>query len=350
MSSSSTADLSVQDESRLAGYLQSIGLGAGAPLSVKPLTGGQSNPTLRLDVGGASWVLRTKPNGTLLPGAHAIDREYRILQALQHTAVPVPRVYGYCDDVSVIGKPFYVMEWLQGRMLMDPALPGMTPDERGAIYAEMNRVIAALHAVDPAAVGLADFGRPGNYFARQISRWSRQCRESTLPMSDAMRRLMEWLPAHIPEGGDSTLVHGDYRLDNLMFHPTEPRAIGLLDWELSTLGHPLADFAYHCMCWHIPAALWRGIAGLDLHGTGIPSEGTYVDAYALATGRNPHAHWDFYMAYNLFRVASILRGIGQRLVDGTAAAADAEATAAKADPLAELGWACALRYEAARPC
>lgn len=326
------------DVDKLAQYLKQVGLVTNGSVVLSPLSGGQSNPTFRLQAGERQYVLRKKPGGSLLPGAHAVDREYRVIKALQGSEVPVPKVHVYCDDPSVIGTPFYIMEWLEGRVLMDQSLPSIAPQERAAIYAEMNRVIAALHAVDPAAVGLADFGRPGNYFARQISRWSRQCLESTLPMGDAMRQLIDWLPEHIPPGDETTIVHGDFRLDNLIFHRTEPRVIGVLDWELSTLGHPLADFAYHCMSWHIPASLWRGIAGLDLTGTGIPPECEYIQAYAKATGRNPMEHWDFYMAYNLFRMAAILRGIGQRATDGTAAADDAVEIAAKADPLAELGW------------
>lgn len=333
------------DIERLGSYLRAEGLGGGQRLTLTPLSGGQSNPTYRVEVGGERFVLRKKPSGTLLPGAHAIDREHRVMHALRGTAVPVPRMLAYCDDATVLGTPFYLMEWLEGRVLVDQSLPGMQPDERAAIYAEMNRVIAALHALQPAGLGLADYGKPGNYFARQISRWSRQCTGSTLPMSDAMRRLIDWLPAHIPPGEETTLVHGDFRLDNLVFHPTQPKVLGVLDWELSTLGHPLADFAYHCMSWHIPASLWRGIAGLDLDRLGIPQESAYVQAYAGATGRDPMAHWDFCMAYNLFRMAAILRGIGQRLVDGTAASADAALTASKADPLAALGWACAQRHD-----
>lgn len=334
------------DIDHLDGYLRAQGLGAGQRPTLTALSGGQSNPTYRVDVGGERYVLRKKPPGTLLPGAHAIDREYRVMHALRDTAVPVPRMLAYCDDASVLGTPFYLMAWLEGRVLVDQSLPGMRPDERAAIYGEMNRVIAALHAIEPAAVGLADYGKPGNYFARQISRWSRQCIESTLPMNEAMRRLIDWLPEHIPPGEETTLVHGDFRLDNLVFHPTQPKVLGVLDWELSTLGHPLADFAYHGMSWHIPASLWRGIAGLDLDQLGIPRESAYVQAYAAATGRDPMAHWDFCMAYNLFRMAAILRGIGQRLVDGTAASADAAQTAAKAGPLAELGWVCAQRHQA----
>lgn len=333
------------DVARLDSYLRAQGLGGGQHPVLTALSGGQSNPTYRVEAGGERFVLRKKPSGTLLPGAHAIDREYRVMHALRNTAVPVPRMLAYCDDAAVLGTPFYLMEWLEGRVLVDQSMPGMQPDERAAIYGEMNRVIAALHAIEPAGVGLVDYGKPGNYFARQIARWSRQCIESTLPMRDAMRRLIDWLPEHIPPGEESTLVHGDFRLDNLVLHPTQPKVLGVLDWELSTLGHPLADFAYHCMSWHIPASLWRGIAGLDLDHLGIPQERAYLQTYANATDRDPTIHWDFCMAYNLFRMAAILRGIGQRLVDGTAASADAALTASKADPLAELGWRCAQRHE-----
>ncbi len=328
----------------LARYLRDQGLGDGSPPVVTPLTGGQSNPTYKVTAGGKSYVLRTKPPGLLVASAHAIDREHRVMSALQGSEVPVPRMFAYCDDASLIGTPFYLMEFLEGRVWMDQSLPGMAPAERQAIYREMNRVIAALHRVDYQAVGLESYGKPGNYFARQISRWTRQCRASTLPVSAAMQQLMDWLPAHIPPGDETTLVHGDFRLDNLVFHPSEPRVIGVLDWELSTLGHPLADFSYQCMAWRIPATLWRGIAGLDLAAMGIPGEAEYVDWYAQATGRDPRAHWEFYMAYNLFRMAAILHGIAQRAADGSASSEDAVETGSKAGPLAALGWQCAQRY------
>lgn len=327
----------------LQAYLRQQGL-AHEDLSIRVISGGQSNPTFRLAAGSENYVLRMKPSGPLLPGAHAIDREYRVMQALQSTDVPVPRMLAYCDDDEILGASFYVMAFLDGRVMMDQSLPGMTPTERGAIYHEMNRIIAALHAVDYRGVGLENYGRPDNYVGRQISRWSRQCREATVPVSAEMQRLMEWLPEHIPGGDETTIVHGDYRLDNLVFHPHEARVIGVLDWELSTLGHPLADFAYHCMSWHIPATLWRGIGGLDLRALGIPDENAYVRQYAQATGRDAAEHWDFYMAYNLFRMAAILHGIAQRALDGNAAAPDAAETGAKAAPLAALGWQCALRY------
>ena len=332
----------------LAHYLQAQGLTGNGPLSLSPLSGGQSNPTFRLSTGDRHFVLRKKPPGQLIASAHAIDREYRVMKALQGSSVPVPRMFAYCEDESIVGTPFYLMEFLEGRVLVDQSLPGMEPTERGAIYREMNRVIATLHRVDYEAAGLASYGKPGNYFARQITRWSRQCRESTLPVNAAMQQLMEWLPEHIPAGDETTLVHGDYRLDNLVFHPTEARVLGVLDWELSTLGHPLADLSYQCMAWRIAPALWRGIAGLDLAALGIPSEAQYVAMYAQATGRDPAEHWEFYLAYNLFRMAAILHGIAQRAADGNAAADDAVETGRKAGPLAELGWQCAQRYEVSR--
>ena len=332
----------------LAHYLQAQGLTGNGPLSLSPLSGGQSNPTFRLSTGDRHYVLRKKPPGHLIASAHAIDREYRVMKALQGSSVPVPRMFAYCEDESIVGTPFYLMEFLDGRVLLDQSLPGMAPAERGAVYREMNRVIAALHSVDYETAGLASYGKQGDYFARQITRWSRQCRESTLPVNEAMQKLMEWLPEHIPAGDEITLVHGDYRLDNLVFHPTEARVIGVLDWELSTLGHPLADLSYQCMAWRIAPALWRGIAGLDLAALGIPSEAEYVAMYAKATRRDPAEHWDFYLAYNLFRMAAILHGIAQRATDGNAAADDAVETGRKAGPLAELGWQRAQRYEASR--
>lgn len=334
----------VRLQASLAGYLRAQGLGDGAALTITALTGGQSNPTFKVTAGQQSYVLRTKPAGALVASAHAIDREHRVMSALQGSGVPVPRMLAYCEDEGLIGTPFYLMEFLDGRVWMDQSLPGMEPTERRAIYREMNRVIAALHNVNYEAVGLGSYGKPGNYFERQIQRWSRQCRASTLPVSDAMQRLMDWLPAHVPPGDETTLVHGDFRLDNLVFHATEPRIIGVLDWELSTLGHPLADFAYQCMAWRIPSTLWRGIGGLDLAGLGIPSEAEYVAWYAESAGRDPRAHWEFYMAYNLFRLAAILHGIAQRAADGNAASDDAAETGRKAAPLAELGWHCAQRY------
>lgn len=332
----------------LTQYLVSEGLLGAGGLAISVLSGGQSNPTFLLHTGSHRYVLRKKPPGQLIASAHAVDREYRVMKALQGSGVPVPEMLAYCEDESVVGTPFYLMEFLEGRVFIDQSLPGLQPSERGDIYREMSRVISELHSVDFQSIGLADYGRPGNYFGRQIARWSHQCTESTIPVSDVMRKLIDWLPEHIPEGDETTIVHGDYRLDNMVFHPTEARVIGLLDWELSTLGHPLADLSYQCMSWQIPYTLWRGIEGLNLNELGIPSEAEYVSMYAKTTGRNPEEHWNFYLAYNLFRMAAILHGIAQRASEGNAAADDAVETGKKATPLAEIGWKCAQKYMASK--
>ena len=322
--------------------------GYAGPLTVSQFKGGQSNPTYLLSTPEASYVMRSKPGpvARLLPSAHAIEREFRVMQALQGTGVPVARMLLLCDDESVMGRAFYLMEYVQGRVLWDQALPGMTCAQRGDLYDEMNRVIASLHRLRPQALDLADFGKPGNYFERQIARWSRQYAASVTEPIPEMDRLMEWLPAHLPASArderEVAIVHGDFRLDNLIFHPTEPRVLAVLDWELSTLGHPLADFSYHCMAWHIPHALGRGIGGLDATALGIPTESAYLRRYCERTGRaDPDAvaaDWNFYLAYNLFRISAILQGIAKRVEDGTAASAQARDAAASARPLAELGW------------
>jgi aminoglycoside phosphotransferase (APT) family kinase protein len=341
------------DMAALEAYLRARLPGFAGPLSVEQFKGGQSNPTYKLLTPGRAYVMRTKPGpvAKLLPSAHAIEREFRVMQALQGTEVPVARMHLLCDDESVIGRAFYVMEHVEGRVLWDQALPGMDKAQRGAIWDELNRVMAALHRVDPAAVGLADYGKPGNYFERQIGRWSKQYLASVTEPIEAMDRLIDWLPAHIPEGARDpaavSIVHGDYRLDNVIFHPTEPRILAVLDWELSTLGHPLADFSYHCMAWHIPHSMGRGIGGLDPVALGIPTEAEYIRRYCERTGRHDPvalaADWNFYLAYNLFRIAAILQGIAKRVVDGTAASAEAREAGAGARPLAELGWAFARK-------
>jgi aminoglycoside phosphotransferase (APT) family kinase protein len=322
--------------------------GFAGPLAVEQFKGGQSNPTFKLLTPGHAYVMRAKPGpvARLLPSAHAVEREFRVMRALYGSGVPVARMHALCEDESVIGRAFYVMDFVDGRVLWDQSLPGMTAAERGAIYDEMNRVIAALHSVDVQTAGLADYGKPGNYFERQIGRWSKQYLASVTEPIEAMDRLIEWLPAHIPAGARDerqvAVVHGDFRLDNLIFHPTEPRVLAVLDWELSTLGHPLADFSYHCMAWHIPPGTFRGIGGLDHAALGIPSEDDYVRRYFERTGRDDldavRADWNFYLAYNLFRIAAILQGIARRVVDGTAASAQARASGAGARPLAELAW------------
>ena len=249
------------------------------PAHLVPFEGGQSNPTFRLEAPSGRYVLRRKPAGQLLASAHAVDREFRVMRALATTAVPVPHVHALCEDTSVIGSAFYVMDHVEGRILWDARLPGLSPAERRAVYASMNATIAALHSVDPASVGLGDFGRPGNYLSRQIARWTTQYRASETTPIEAMDRLIEFLPQHIPEFDTTAIVHGDFRLDNLLLHPTEPRVVAVLDWELSTLGHPLADFAYHAMAWRLSPELFRGLAGTDLASLGIPDEATYVAEY-----------------------------------------------------------------------
>jgi aminoglycoside phosphotransferase (APT) family kinase protein len=336
------------DIAALDAYLSQHLAGYAGPLSVEQFKGGQSNPTYKLTTPGRIYVMRAKPGpvAKLLPSAHAIEREFQVMRALADSEVPVARMELLCEDESVIGRAFYIMAFVQGRVLWDPALPGYTPEQRAAIFDEMNRVMAALHRVDFAAIGLAGYGKPGNYFERQIGRWSKQYQASITEFIEEMDRLIDWLPAHIPASArdDSQvgIVHGDYRLDNLIFHPTEPRAIAVLDWELSTLGHPLADFSYHCMTWHIPPGMFRGLAGLDLAALGIPTEREYVRRYCERTGRSDpdavQADWNFYLAYNLFRLAAILQGVAKRVEAGTASSAQAREAAKGARPLAQLAW------------
>jgi aminoglycoside phosphotransferase (APT) family kinase protein len=337
------------DVARLKSYLLAHVDGFSGTLEVEQFKGGQSNPTYRLSAGGKRYVMRSKPApaAKLLPSAHAVEREFRVITALGKTAIPVPRTHALCEDEGVVGRAFYIMDCVEGRVLWDQTLPGMANTERRAIYDEMNRVIAALHQVDYQAIGLADYGKPGNYFARQIGRWSKQYQASETEKIEAMDNLIAWLPNNIPAGDETAVVHGDYRLDNLIFHPTEPRILAILDWELSTLGHPLADFSYHCMSWHIAPGNFRGIAGLDLASLGIPVEAEYVAAYCRRTGRERIDNWDFYLAYNMFRIAGILQGIMKRAVDGTAASAHALEAGKRARPMAELGWKYAQKVMAA---
>lgn len=327
--------MSALDQQALHDWLRAQGL-AGDTLSLKTLGGGQSNPTFILDTGDARMVLRKQPPGPLLKSAHAIDREYRVMGALRDTAVPVPEMIAWCGDAEILGTPFFLMSFLDGRVFVDQSLPGMSNAEREAIYRDMNRVIAELHAVDIDAVGLGDYGRREGFIARQVARWSKQLVESPLSPTPAMRKLIDWLPQNQPVEQPSTLVHGDFRLDNLVFHPSEPRVIGVLDWELSTLGDPLSDFAYHCMSWHIPHTLWRGIAGLDLEALGLPQESTYRHWYAERRTAIGDDAWRFYLAFNLFRMSAILHGIAERAAQGNANSPDAVETGAKAVPMAEL--------------
>jgi len=324
----------------LAKHLNQLGLSKG-PVELSQLTGGQSNPTYKISNGNSHYVLRKKPSGVLLPSAHAVDREYRVMKALAGTDVPVPKMLAYCEDESIIGTAFFIMEYLDGRVFVDQSLPGLQPNERRQVYAQMNQTIAAIHRLDYVSLGLETFGKPGNYFARQIARWSRQVREANIAIPNSLNQLMDWLPEHIPAQDETTLIHGDFRMDNLIFHKTDLRIIGVLDWELSTLGNPLADFAYQCMAWRIAPTLWRGIQGLDLAPLGIPSEAEYIALYEKQVGRSISEHWPFLMAYNLFRISAILHGITKRAMDGNANASDAIENGAKAGALADLGWACA---------
>ena len=336
------------DTVALAAWLSAHLPGFEGPLSLKKFKGGQSNPTYQLITPKRNYVLRTKPGpvAKLLPSAHAIEREFKVMHGLYGTDVPVPQMHVLCEDESIIGRAFYVMEFVQGRVLWDQTLPGMANAERGSIYDEMNRVIAALHTVKFAERGLESYGRPGNYFERQIGRWSKQYIASVTQPIDEMDKLMAWLPANMPASAKDeskvSIVHGDYRLDNLMFHPTEPRVLAVLDWELSTLGHPLADFSYQCMGWHIPPGTFRGIGGVDIASLGIPSESEYIHRYCdrtgLSTPADLKADWNFYLAYNMFRMAAILQGIAKRVEAGTASSEQARVNGAGARPMAALAW------------
>jgi aminoglycoside phosphotransferase (APT) family kinase protein len=330
------------DLARLEPWLREQIPSLDAALSVEKFAGGQSNPTFKLSAGDTHYVLRRKPPGELLASAHAVDREFRVLDALRDTDVPVPNAIALCTDDSVIGSIFYVMEHLEGRIFWDPAVPEVNNEERTAIYDEMNRVLAALHRVNVDTAGLTDYGKPGNYYARQIGRWTKQYRASETEVVAEMEALIDWLPNHIPEGDETVaLVHGDYRLDNMIFHPREPRIIGILDWELSTLGDPLADLAYQLMAWRFPREGGiSGLEGLDRSSLGLPSDEDYIAAYCHRTGRDGIDNWPFYMAFCFFRIAAILQGIKKRAQIGTASSAEADSRAIMVGPLAALGAAC----------
>jgi aminoglycoside phosphotransferase (APT) family kinase protein len=332
------------DVVRLEHWMAANVAGFAGPIAVEQFKGGQSNPTYKVCTPDRDYVLRRKPPGTLLKGAHAIDREARVLSALGPAGIPVPRVHGLCRDESVIGTWFFVMDMVEGRIFWDATLPEVARDDRPAYFEAMNATIAALHAIDPVAIGLGDYGRAGNYFERQIARWSRQYLEDAEAGRDPnMDRLIEWLPTAIPAGEAVAIVHGDFRIDNMIFHPTEPRILAILDWELSTLGHPLADFAYHAMMYHMPPLIVPGLAGADLSALNIPGEAAYVDAYCRRTGQSALAGYDFALAFNLFRFAAILHGIRGRVLRGTAANAEARARGDAYPALAALGWEQALR-------
>ena len=336
------AELLRIDAARLEAYLAREVKDFTGPLTVKQFKGGQSNPTYKLETPSRSYVLRRKPPGKLLPSAHAVDREFRAISALHKQGFPVAEPVIYCADESVAGTAFYVMGFVAGRVFWNPEMPGSNSSERTAVYDAMNATLARLHSFDPAAIGLADFGRGENYVARQVDRWSKQYRASETQRIDAMERLIDWLPAHLPPAGPPRLVHGDYRLDNMILDAREPRVLAVLDWELSTLGDPLADFTYHLMQWHMPeddsGAGTGSLVGLDLATLGIPSLGAYVDTYVARTGLDPRPHLPVYLAYNFFRIAAILQGIAGRVRDGTATSEHAGAKAQMVRPLAGVAW------------
>lgn len=334
-----SGNLHAFDEELLASYLERHVEGFRGPLRAEKFPGGQSNPTFRLEAASGDYVLRRKPPGQLLKSAHAVEREYRVMHALRDTGVPVPRVYHLCEDEGIIGSTFFIMDFVPGRVFWNAALPELEPAARGACYDEMNRVLAAIHTVDVSAVGLADYGKAGNYYQRQIGRWSQQYRASETEAIEAMEALMSWLPAHTPKGDERvSLTHGDYRLDNFIFHPERARIVAVVDWELSTLGHPLADLAYQCMQWRIPAeGPLPGLGDLDRAGLGLPTEEQYVAAYCRRMGIGSIADWGFYLAFSFFRFAAILQGVLKRSLDGNASSDRALQMGTLVRPLAALG-------------
>jgi aminoglycoside phosphotransferase (APT) family kinase protein len=328
------------ETARLLGWMYEHVPGFSGPIDIRQFAGGQSNPTFLVTAPEHRYVLRRKPAGKLLPSAHAVDREFRVLDALKDTDVPVAHAYALCEDPDVIGSAFYVMDYVQGRIFWDATLPEVPLDQRHDVYQEMVRVQAALHSVDYASVGLGDFGKPGNYIERQVARWTQQYRASQTETIEAVEHLIEWLPKHIPAGDQTAIVHGDFRLDNTIFHPTEPRILAVLDWELSTLGHPLVDLAYFCVRYHLPGVEFRGLRGLETAKLGIPSEDECVAQYCRLRGLPPVAveEWTYYLAFCMFRLTGILQGVLARALQGNASSETALQAGQRARPLAELAW------------
>lgn len=328
------------DAARLEAWMADNVAGFKGPLTVQQFKGGQSNPTYKLITPNQNYVMRRKPPGPLLPSAHAVDREYRVITALHGQGFPAPKTFGLCMDDSVIGTAFYIMDCVEGRVIWDATFPSVPHDERRAYFDAMNKTMADLHMIDIEKAGLQDFGKPGNYFARQIGRWSKQYLEDKdAGVVPSMEKLVRWLPDNIPDGDETAVVHGDYRCDNMIFHPTEPKVLAVLDWELSTLGHPLADFSYHLMMYRMPPSTTTGLIGNDLAALNIPTEEEYVAAYCARTGRDGIPNLDFYVAYNMFRLAGIIHGIRGRVVRGTASSAHAKKSAEGVEMLADLAWA-----------
>lgn len=333
------------DAQRLEAWMASYVNGFRAPLQLTQLAGGQSNPTFRISAASGDYVLRAKPFGPILPSAHAVEREYRVLSALKRTAVPVPAVHALCEDITVIGSVFYIMDHVKGRIFYDQLMPGVSRSERAALYDAMNATICVLHAVEPERVGLHDFGRSGNYLERQLARWTKQFRASQTDPIDEMDAIIEWLGRRMPEGRPARIVHGDFKLDNLVFDAKEPRVVAVLDWELSTTGDPWSDFAYHCMPWHLEPDLFRGWAGVDLNALGIPEEADYVRSYAQRLHSSETPDWRFYLVFSMFRLAAMLQGIARRALDGTAADPHAALVGRQARPVAARAWRIATAPE-----
>jgi aminoglycoside phosphotransferase (APT) family kinase protein len=328
------------DVARLASWMREHVAGFEGPITVQRFPGGQSNPTFLVHSPARRYVCRRKPAGTLLPSAHAVDREFRVMRALEHTDVPVARGHALCDDDAVIGTVFYIMDYVEGRIFWDATLPEVPPPQRHAIYREMVRVQAALHSVDYRAVGLEDFGRPGNYIERQVRRWTQQYRASQTETIEAVERLIDWLPQHVPTEETTALVHGDYRLDNVIFDPSAPAIVATLDWELSTLGHPLVDFAYFCMRYHLPAAGFHGLADCDTAALSIPGEAECIAEYCRLRRLPPVSarDWSYYLAFCMFRLTGILQGVLARARQGNASGDSALQAGRRARPLAERAW------------
>ena len=331
------------DEAALTGWMQDHVEGFEGPIDLSKFKGGQSNPTYRIDTQGRSYVLRRKPFGELLPSAHAVDREYRVISGLHPTGFPVAKPYGLCEDESVIGSMFYIMEMVKGRSLWDGSLPDMEPAQRTEIYHALIDTLADLHETDHEAAGLGEYGKPGNYFERQVGRWTKQYRASETEEMPEIERLIEWLPATLPSQERTSIVHGDYRIDNVIYAPDEPRIAAVLDWELSTLGDPMADVAYLLMNWETPTEGRAGLAGLDLDALGIPDMRAMLDRYAERTGREKIEDLNWYFAFNMFRLAGIVQGIKKRIIDGTASSAHAKQTAERMPFLAQAAWMFAQR-------
>jgi aminoglycoside phosphotransferase (APT) family kinase protein len=334
------------DSDRLEQWFEANIPGFKGPTVLRRIAGGQSNPTYRVDGRTGTYALRRKPFGELLGSAHAIDREYRVMKALHEAEFPVPWMHAYCADESVIGAHFYVMSFVEGRVFWDQSLPDESNAERSAIYDSLGATIGRLHTVDYNAIGLSDFGRPGGFLGRQISRWTKQYLASENAPIDAMRRLIEWLPRHTPAQQRTGIAHGDYRLDNVMVHPTEPRIVAVLDWELCTIGDPIADFAYHVMAWRISPTVFRGLHGVNVAALGIPREDEYVAAYCRRTGLSSIEDWEFYMVYSMFRIAAILQGVAKRAMDGNASSGDAESVGRAAPVIAAQAWRLAQQVSA----